>query len=523
MSWITVVFSMTASACLTVALIYGFIWWRQRQEWAYLLFALASMGTAALAWQDLMLNFARTAAQFNSVARWSHLSFWIIVLSLAGFVRLYLRAGRMWLLWTIFGVRTLALALNFLTDENLNYRAISDLSHPLVFHEIVSSIARGVPNPWFIIGQLSVWALVIFVADAAITVWRRGDRRAALNVGGSVVVFVSAAALQTAFIVWGDAQWPSTPSLFSLGIILAMGYELGGEALRAAQLSRDLRASEQRIALEAQAHRSEIAHLLRVASLGNLSSALAHELAQPLAAILNNAQAAEILLARDEIDFDEIGQILHDIVADDKRAAKVIFRLRALLKRGEFLPRALEPNDLIQEVLEFVHYELTARHVRVVKDFTAGLRPIRGDHIELQQVLINLIQNAADAMAQAPETMRTLTIRSMQIEGNHVLISVADTGSGIPSGGEEKIFERYHTTKPRGLGLGLSLSRSIVVAHGGRLWAENQAPQGATFHFTVPEWERDFQEAPPRLHAVEHWRAGDNPRSNQEFTGRQIA
>jgi signal transduction histidine kinase len=510
MSWVTVIYSMTASACLTVALIYGFIWWRQRDEWAYLLFAVASLGTAILACQDLLLNFAQTTRQFSSVALWSSLSFWITVLSLAGFVRLYLRAGRNWLLWTIFGLRTLSLPLNFLTHGNFYFRS-----------QTLSSIAHGAPNPWWVIGQLSVLALVIFVVDAAITAWRRGDRRAALSVGSSVVFFVSAATAQAAFIVWGDAQWPSTPSLFFLGIILAMGYELGGEALRAAQLTRELRASEKRIALEEQAHRSEVAHLLRVMNLGELSSALAHELSQPLSAILNNAQAAEILLARNEIDSDEIGHILRDIVTDDKRAAKVILRLRTLLKRGEFQPLALDANGLIQEVLELMHYELMGRQVQVVKDFGSGLPSIRGDSVELQQVLINLILNAAEAMSQTTEKNRILTIRSTQVEGNKVLISVADTGCGIPSGSEERIFEAYHTTKPRGLGLGLSLSRTIVAAHGGRLWAENQAPHGARFHFTVPEWQSDFQGASSQFHAGENAHAPDNPQSSQKHAARQ--
>jgi len=236
-----------------------------------------------------------------------------------------------------------------------------------------------------------------------------------------------------------------------------------------------------------------------------------------LAAILNNAQAAEILLSHDEIDSDEIGQILHDIVTADRRAAKVIFRLRTLLKKGEFQPRALEANDLIQEVLELVHYELMAHQVRVVKDLNAGLPSIRGDHVELQQVLINLILNAVDAMSEAANNTRTLTIRSMPVEGKEILISVADTGGGIPSGREEKIFEPYHTTKTRGLGLGLSMSRSIVVAHGGRLWAQNQAPHGATFHFTVPKWQSEFQGTPSRSHTAEHSRAGGNPQSQKNI------
>jgi signal transduction histidine kinase len=352
------------------------------------------------------------------------------------------------------------------------------------------------------IAYLSVCALLIFVTDAAITAWRRGDRAAALSVGSSVVIFVSAAAVQTAFIIWGHAQWPSTPSLFYLGIIFAMGYELGGDALRATVLTRELHASQQRVALEAQAHRSEVAHLLRVSNLGDLSSAMAHELSQPLAAILSNAQAAEILLVRNEIDSDQISHILHDIVTDDKRAADVISRLRALLKRGEFQPAALKTNDLIRDVLGLVHYELMARHVRAVTDLTAGLPEIRGDSVELQQVLINLILNAVDAMSETPENARLLTIQSKQVAGNQVLISVADTGCGIPAGAEEKIFEPYHTTKPRGLGLGLSLSRSIVAAHGGRLWAENLVPRGAMFQFTVPEWHCDLQNAQLPLDAA---------------------
>jgi signal transduction histidine kinase len=163
-----------------------------------------------------------------------------------------------------------------------------------------------------------------------------------------------------------------------------------------------------------------------------------------------------------------------------------------------------------------------ARHVRVETHFTAGLPAIRGDRVELQQVLINLILNAADAMSQTTEEQRTLTIESTQLEGNQVHISVADTGCGIPAGREEKIFEPYHTTKPRGLGLGLSLSRSIVVAHGGRLWAEGRAQRGATFHFTVPEWQSGFQAATSQFRAFDYSHPADHRQSSQKrFHGEQ--
>jgi two-component system sensor kinase FixL len=241
--------------------------------------------------------------------------------------------------------------------------------------------------------------------------------------------------------------------------------------------------------LEAQAHRNEAAHLLRAASLGELSSALAHELKQPLSAILSNAQAGQLFLARGNIDLDEIRDILRDIVEDDQRASDVIDRLRALMKKGQFQPQPLAANELIRDVLRLMNHDLTGRAVRVVTDLTPDLPCIRGDRVQLQQVLINLILNAEDAMSQPAQTRRTLTVRSGRVEDRVIRISVADTGSGIPSGDEEAIFESYHTTKPEGLGLGLSLSRSIVHAHGGHLWAENQASGGAAFHCTIPEWK----------------------------------
>ena len=241
--------------------------------------------------------------------------------------------------------------------------------------------------------------------------------------------------------------------------------------------------------LDAHAHRNEVAHLLRAASLGELSSALAHELSQPLTAILGNAQAAQLILARKNCDLEEIREILDDIASDDKRAGEIIGRLRTLLKKGEFQPRLLEANELIHEALKLLNYDLMAHHIRVITELGVGLPSIRGDSVQLQQVLINLILNAVDAMSERAQTARTLTLESCQLEDSGIRFSVADTGNGIAPGSEEKIFEPYHTTKPRGLGLGLSLSRSIVFAHGGRLWAENRPAGGAVLHFAIPEWK----------------------------------
>jgi PAS domain S-box-containing protein len=239
--------------------------------------------------------------------------------------------------------------------------------------------------------------------------------------------------------------------------------------------------------LQAKAHRNEAAHLLRVASLGELSTSMAHELKQPLTAILSNAQAAQLLLARDDFDLQEIRDILAEIVAADKRAGAVIDRLHLLVKRGEPQPQQLEANQLIGDVLQLLNHELTGRSVQIVTDLTAGPLSIHGDRVQLQQVLLNLILNAVDAMSQPTNGDRILTLESRRL-ADYIQISVGDTGHGIPPGREETIFEPYYTTKPEGLGLGLSLSRSILTAHRGRLRAESRGSKGATFHCTIPEW-----------------------------------
>ena len=241
--------------------------------------------------------------------------------------------------------------------------------------------------------------------------------------------------------------------------------------------------------LDAHEHRNEVAHLLRAASLGELSSALAHELSQPLTAILSNAQAAQLILAREGCELEEIRDILRDIVSDDKRAGEVIGRLRTLLKKGEFQPQPLEANEMIQEALKLMNHDLMAHAVRVVTELGIGLPSIRGDSVQVQQVLINLILNAVDAMSERAQNARTLTLGSCRLEDNSIRFSVADTGDGIAPGSEEKIFEPYHTTKPRGLGLGLSLSRSIVLAHGGTLVGGESARRRSGIPFHHPGME----------------------------------
>lgn len=243
--------------------------------------------------------------------------------------------------------------------------------------------------------------------------------------------------------------------------------------------------ARKRMEIETKQAWDELAHSTRVSTMGALAASLAHELNQPLGAVLSNAEAGQLLLDRDAIDGSQLQAILHDIVADTQRAGEVIRRLRALLRKGESSLQPLDLNQVTSDVLDFAHSELITRNVTVVRQFAPSLPTVLGDRVQLQQVLLNLILNACDAMSATPPAGRTLTIGTSSGQaGAEVLIS--DRGIGIAPGIEDLLFEAFVTTKPQGLGLGLSICRSIITAHGGRLWAENNPDRGATFHFTLP-------------------------------------
>src|SRR6266478_3112787 len=253
MSWVTVVWSMDAALCFTLAGIYLLVWCKQRQGWVYLLFSCSAVAAGVIAGFELTSMRAETTAQYGAVLRWAHLPVWVLIVSVVWFVRLYLRAGRPWLAWTICGLRTLALVLNFLFRPNVNYREITILRHLSWWGGETVSVPIGMPNPWTLIGQVSILLLLIFFVDATITVWRRGDRRRALVVGGSAIVFITFALGQSALVIWGVIESPFFISFPYLGIVAAMGYELSYDLLRAAQLAQQFQASEAALR-ESEAH-----------------------------------------------------------------------------------------------------------------------------------------------------------------------------------------------------------------------------------------------------------------------------
>jgi hypothetical protein len=239
MSWVTVIWSMVASACLTLAIMQFLVWFLQRTAWANLLFSLSAVTTAGMAGCEFWMMRAETPAQFATALRWIHVSAWVIIVTLVGFVLVHLRAGRRWLALTVCALRTFTLMLNFLVGQNLNYIEVTRL-RTIPFLDESVSVADGVSNPLMLVGQLSLVLFLVFVVDAAIIVWRRGDRRRALVMGGSIVFFVLAGTVQSMLVLWQIVQLPLTLSLLFMGIVAAMGYEMIRETLRAAHLADDL-------------------------------------------------------------------------------------------------------------------------------------------------------------------------------------------------------------------------------------------------------------------------------------------
>jgi C4-dicarboxylate-specific signal transduction histidine kinase len=244
----------------------------------------------------------------------------------------------------------------------------------------------------------------------------------------------------------------------------------------------NLRESERRYR-EAQ---MALAHANRVTTMGQLTASIAHEVNQPITAMVTHGHAALRWLAAQPPDLEEVRQTLDAIIKDGNRAGEVIGRIRALIKKAA--PRAdqLDINEAILEVIGVTRGELLRNGVSLQTELAKGLPLIRGDRIQLQQIVLNLIMNSVEAMSDVSKGSRHLLISTAEDTSNGVLVAVRDSGPGLNSESLERLFDPFYTTKPGGMGMGLSICRSIVEGHEGRIWATANVPQGASFHFSLP-------------------------------------
>jgi signal transduction histidine kinase len=230
----------------------------------------------------------------------------------------------------------------------------------------------------------------------------------------------------------------------------------------------------------------ELARVARVTAMGELTASIAHEVNQPLAAVVTNGNASLRWLANDPPNFDEARQALRNIVRDGTRASDVIARIRAVLNKSEPAARRLDLNEIIREIVALTQGEAERRGTSLRTGLAANLSAVMGDRVRLQQVLLNLVINALDAMNDVMDRPRIIEVRTEAPDPKSILIAVEDSGVGLGPEKEARLFDAFYTTKPDGLGMGLSISRSIVEEHGGRLWAAPNKGPGATFQFTLP-------------------------------------
>ena len=245
--------------------------------------------------------------------------------------------------------------------------------------------------------------------------------------------------------------------------------------------------TERRLAEEAL--RSAVADLeraSRLSTMGQLTASIAHEINQPLAAIVTNADACLLWLEADRPDLEEARQAATRIVRNGHRAGDIVKSVRALTRKSAPEMVTLDFNDVIREVIDLMRAEFRRHGVRVETSLLPNLGSVVGDRVQLQQVVLNLIMNGIEAMADSPHRQRRLQIRSAKDESGRVLVAVEDFGPGFDRAQKDRLFEAFFTTKPEGMGMGLSICRSIIDAHGGRLWASPNAPNGAVFQFTLP-------------------------------------
>ena len=271
--------------------------------------------------------------------------------------------------------------------------------------------------------------------------------------------------------------WTQPYALGAVAIIVALAF-LSGNLLFEHRRRR-------KAEMQLRHHLVTIAHMDRLAAMGQLTASLAHELHQPLGAILRNSEAAKMLLASGRPVNDELKEIVEDILKDDRRAAEIIRRMRTLLRKRELNNEPVDLNDVVRETVDFIVPAAMVKGVRLETDLKASPSIVTGDRVHLQQVLLNLVLNGLDAMIDTPTAERRLNVATSTIKGQ-IAVAVRDKGAGIAPGAIGEMFEPFVTTKTEGMGMGLSIARSIIEAHRGKIHAENNPDKGATVRFTIP-------------------------------------
>ena len=476
---VTLLWTILATVAMTLALFCALAWALERRNLGYLMFFLTAVATAACTPFELGMMHAQLPAEYGAWLRGYHLPIFFVLLGQSLFVYFYLGTARLWLLVVFLAWRLAILVTNFLVEPNFHFHSIDALRQIAYLGDQISVIAAGKPRAMQWVANASMLMLFVYVADAALRRWRKGGRESrrkatvvALGIGLPMVCNV----VLNQLAVFGLIHRPIYATMWFAGILAAVSYELARELILSA-----------RARLQVAQLRGELAQLGRVDTMGQLASGIAHELAQPLTASLGNIEAAQIHLRKPDPDIDELRAIVEDVYADTRRAGEVLDRMRALIRRRPLDKHPVAIDDVFRDVSSLLHSEAIARNVELAINVDANSPKALGDRVQITQVLLNLAVNAMDAMQNLASGRRQVTLQARAATNGGLEIAVSDSGPGIPGQRLEEIFKPLFTTKPGSMGLGLALSRTIVEAHAGRLWAENHAGNGgAVLRMTLP-------------------------------------
>jgi signal transduction histidine kinase len=466
-SYLTLFASACFTACLLLALAHLSLWFRGKNRREHMLCSIMTFGAGFVTLFEFALVMADDIPTAEIWLRQLHLALFITVLSLVAFIRIYLNAGSRWLIVTIGLMWSCTLIADIVSTGSFIRTQITDLYRLETVWGESYSIAVGLVTPWKYLTDVASVLVFVFLAQATLTARRNGLRGRAVIVGGSSIAFILIAGILVPLQDAGIVTVPLITSAAFLTIVVAL----------ASQLIND--------AFNANESMLEVEQLRRAMTLGEMVGGLAHEINQPLSAILCNAQAAARFLKADDVDLDEIREIVDDIIADEKRASGFIRGLRQMLERNEVETFSADVNAVAQSAAGFMSGELHTREVNLQLDLQPSLRPARVDALQLQQVLINLLLNAVRAAATMPRQRRSISIRTSGI-ARGVEVSVWDRGRGIDEAKKATLFQPFVSTSKDGLGMGLAVCRRIVERYGGTIWAEDRKGGGAVVRFTLP-------------------------------------
>lgn len=474
MSLLGIAWSMIAAACAMLGLTQAFLWWHSRNEAVYPTSMIMAFSAVAVAMLEMQLSASPEAAQHDRLLQWLNLAIALVLVPMVWSIQSYLPMARRWAAVLLTALWTIGIAVNFLLPGNLTFSEVIAVEQHVTAWGEEYFVARGTINDWKWLADITVLLIPLYAIDAAWQARRMDRARQGWVIAAGVVMFVLVAGIQAILL---DAGLYNTPYAISPAfpfIVIALTWVFARDAVRAGKLDEQV----------AQARR-ETERLMRANLMGEVAASLAHELNQPLAAILGNAQAAEKFLERPDPDLDEIREILGDIVRDDKRARDIITNLRRMLKGDGPREQSVGLEKVTREVLDFMDHELKRQSITVQLIARGDIPEVCGGHVAIQQVIMNLVLNAERAALDAEALRREIHIHLCEMKGGAEIV-VRDFGPGIAAEIRQRLFEPFVTTKEGSLGMGLAVCRRIVENQGGRLTAEDAEGGGARFRIWLP-------------------------------------